>query len=262
MAYNPEIQYTGDQYIYDALKGSAKQFNNFLYGFLMPNKSTGPVAADVPNWDALNSGQGPQVMPGTAPAPGPSLADRFKAGASSAAEGFDRFKQDADESNALEKLLKVMYPDSKTQIDTMSLGEKRGMLQAGQMKIAQEQAQQTAMVRMLNAQAAVARARTAQAVADAKTGATPFTPAGGFTTIDLGDGNTLKVPYVTTSKGTAKTLDEFVPGNPKYPGRGGVTVGQPPKDVQPPTGYEWIWNGKTWVMGRQPTSKADPLTSL
>jgi hypothetical protein len=259
MPYSPGVSYQGYQLLYDALKNSSKQFNDFVAGFAMPNTSMGAVGdPNAANFDALAAGGGPQRDPtATMPAPKPSLMDRFTAGAKSSAEGFDRFKQDADESNALEKLLKTLYPDQKAQIDTMGLGEKRGMLQAGQVQQAMQSAKQNALVKMLQAQTALQRSKTAQQMADARaTPKTPFEPQAGTRTITLQDGSTLEIPYITTSTGGAKSLDELVPNNPKYPPRGGSkTITQPPDKVKPPAGYEWIWNGKDWVMGRAPTAK-------
>lgn len=254
MPYAPGVSYQGANLLYDSLQRSSKQFNDFLAGFLMPNKPTGPVDdPNAPSWDAMNAGGGPQRQPGaTTSAPKASILDRFSAGAASSLEGFDRFKQDSDESNALEKLLKTMYPDKKTQIDTMSLGEKRGMLQADQVQKAQSTVQQQALVRMLQAQTAMTRAKTAQTAEDAKANKTPFSPEAGTRTIKLANGSTIEIPFITTSTGGAKSLDELVPNNPKYPDRNKpVTIGQPPSNVKPPSGWDWIWNGKDWVMSRK-----------
>lgn len=243
MAYNPGVSYQGADLIYDALRRGAQQTNNFLAGFLMPNKATGTD----------DSGQ---------PAKGPSFGDRLKAGAASSVEGFDQFKQQSDESNALEKLLKVMYPDQKSRIDTMSLGEKRGMLQAGQLQAAQQTAKQQQLARILTALASQQRAdaetKKAQAAADAVAAKkTPFDPTAGTKTITMADGTTIQVPYMTTSSGSAKALDEFVPGNPKYPKfANSKNIPEKPTDVQPPKGFEWIWNGKTWVMARKAAEKS------
>lgn len=245
MPYNPGVSYQGADLIYDALRRGAQQTNNFLAGFLMPNKATGTD----------DSGQ---------PAKGPSFGDRLKAGASSAVEGFDQFKQQADESNALEKLLKVMYPDQKSRIDTMSLGEKRGLLQAGQLQAAQQTAKQQQLARILTALASQQRAdaetKRAQAEADKVKNAAnkpPFQPSAGTKTITMADGTTIEVPFMTTSSGSAKALDEFVPGNPKYPRLANPkNIPEKPTDVQPPKGFEWIWNGKTWVMARKAAEKS------
>lgn len=56
-------------------------------------------------------------------------------------------------------------------------------------------------------------------------GGPDFQPGGGTVQIPMGDGSSLTVPYLKTSKGSVKSLEEFTPGNPKYSPRGPLASG-------------------------------------